>query len=234
MKLQHNPKLNNEFAKIDNLTYYPYVGEDFYNQDKRVMVYAHNIYCESWKYEKELIRTSSKTHFADALEEFAYQKGFWTKSFRNFIKGALGLTRDYSEKSDKNTIDLIDSFVSKISYTNFIDGLVKSDVAINVTIDNRLIQKSRDNQKKILEILNITHCISWGAKVYNHIIHLEGYEIIESRPLTKKGFGYAKIRNLKNGQVIHVLKTFHPSMPSFGQLKKETHDIFSWFFSLDK
>lgn len=232
MTLKHNNEFDSSFSKLSNLDFYPYVGEQFGIEDKRIMIYAHNIYCESEKYESELIRTNSKTHFADAIKEFTYKKGYWTKAFQNFLKGILGFTEDYSKNSDPNTLNKIDSFVSKICYTNFINGLVKSDAAIDISIPDKLIKESKANQNEILQILNITHCITWGKNVYNHIIDLADFEIIESRDLGKKGFGYAKIKNVKNNQIIHVLKIYHPSMPSFGHYKKETHSIFKWFLTL--
>jgi len=232
MKYQHNQNFDSEFSKIKNLKFYPYVGEKYGEDQKRIMVYAHNIPVPSEKFEAELLRTKSKTHFADALSEYTFIKGDWTKSFRNFIKGTLGLDKDYSKSSDVEIINKIDEFVEGITYTNFINGLVKSETQNNAKISEEQRKESITIQNEIIQILNSTHCIAWGKNVFEHILEFPDFEVIETKKIDKIGFGYVKIQNKINLNTINVLKVFHPSMPSFGQLKSETHDIFKWLSPL--
>jgi len=226
-KFNNNNKFDNKFEKIDGVTWYPYVGQDFEkSENQRIMVFAHNIPCEPEKYESEIIRTKSKTFFADVLDEYTYIKENWSLAFRNFIKGAVGLTKDYSKNSEPEIIDKIDNFVKRISYTNFIDGLVKTDKKTTVYIPEIQIVKSKKINLQILQNLNITHCICWGREVYKYVCEYSQTPINETE-LTK-GFSRCQI-TLSNNQNIKVLKIYHPSMPSFRHLSKETHKIFEEF-----
>jgi hypothetical protein len=73
--------------------------------------------------------------------------------------------------------------------------------------------------------------VCWGKDVFNYLTKLSGYKVIESRKLSRKGFGYAKLENLETNKTIHALKVFHPSMPSFGVYKKETQMILNEFYT---
>lgn len=232
MKFKHNGAFNDQFQEIPDIRFYPYVGERFESEETRIIVFAHNTYTSSERYESEQIRTQSKTHFADALNEYTYNKGKWTKTWRNFIKASLNIRFNFSASSDISIIRKIDEFVEKLSYTNYINDIVKSDKAINVDISQELKTKSHLINKRLIEILNITHCICWGKHVFNYIMRLDGYEVIEKRKLSKKGFGYAKIKNSQTDKIIHVLKVFHPSMPGFGVYSKKTQEILSEFYSM--
>ncbi len=230
MKLEHNNLFNHQFAEIPGIRFYPYVGKNFNKQEKRIIVFAHNIYCKPEKYEAEQIRTKSRTHFADALEEYTYRRGWWTKSWRNFIKASLSINFNFTSNSNNEIISKIDDFVEKISYVNYINDIVKSKGSINVDVGQELINKSNNINKELLDILNITHCVCWGKDVFKYLTNLDIYEVIESYKLPRKGFEYAKLRNTEKGTIIHSLKIFHPSMPSFGVYNKETQKILEDFY----
>ena len=137
---------------------------------------AYNIPCPLDIYEAEQIRTSSKTHFADALGEFTYQQGWWTTTFRNFIKGSLGITENYSINSDIKVTSSIDKFVSEITYANYINDLVPSDNSLNVTIEPQLLKRSNNINKEIFNILKVSHIVCWGKFVFNHYLITRGYK----------------------------------------------------------
>lgn len=238
MNFPNNTIYNDSFSQINNIRFYPYVGQNFPDSNKKILVMAYNIPCPLEIYESEQIRTSSKTHFADALGEFTYYQGWWTTTFRNFIKGSLGICENYTINSDISIKSKIDNFVNEISYANYINDLVPSDNPVNVIIETKLLERSHSINREIFKVLNTSHIVCWGKQVFNHILSQPDVKIISrvSNFCTieglnhKKGFEYAQI-SLGN-QKIHLLKIFHPSMPSFGHKKKETHKIFDWFYKL--
>ena len=202
------------------------------------MIFAHNIYCSSSKFEAELERTKSPTHFSDALDEYVYVQAKWTTAFRNFIKGSLAIKENYSIDSNEETKGKINDFINRISFTNYINDLVKSETANNVTIDPKLLKISSEINTKLLLILDVTHIICWGKNVFNYIMALDDVKILERHNLKeidglvfRNGFEYSKIQF--KGKEIHILKTFHPSMPSFGHKNDNTHNIFNWFYNLN-
>lgn len=226
-KFPHNNKFDNQFSKIANITWYPYVGQEFGKDNKRIMVYAHNIPVKVEDFDYEVKRTSKPTFFADVLGEYTYINEKWSEAFRNFIKGAVGLTTNYSINSSPEIIVEIDKFVNKIAYNNFIDGLVKTNSKTNVYIPQEQIERSIKINLEVLKILNITHCICWGKEVFNYVCKYTSIPIKEEKLAT--GFGRCKIQ-LETGEEIKLLKIYHPSMPSFRHLHKSTHEIFEDFF----
>jgi len=229
-KFIHNSQYNNQFTKIDKITWFPYVGQDFGKTANRIMVYAHNIPFAEQGFEAEVKRTASPTFFADCLDEYTYINESWSMAFRNFVKGAVGLTENYSKNSSPEIINKIDNFVRQIAYTNFIDGLVKTNSKTNVYIEQEQIDRSRKINLEILKILNITHCICWGNEVFKHVASYATKPFTENNLTT--GFSFSKIQ-ISNNQTINVLKVFHPSMPNFKHLQTSTHEIFKKFLNLD-
>lgn len=233
MKFPNNSAYKEKFSNIESIRFYPYVGQDFGVDGKRIMVFAHNIPVSSDKFEAELEKTADPNHFADKLAGYTYDELPWAKAFRNFIKGSVGLKKNYNKNSSKDVLDNVDSFVKKIAFTNFINELVESDSPVNVDVPKQEIERSKKINNEILKILDVTHCVCWGDKVYKYLLSLPEFDVIKKENLGKKGFGYALIKNQNSSQQIHVLKIHHPSMPGFGQLKDDTHEIFKWFYNLD-
>jgi len=233
MKFPINSKFQEKFSEIPGIQFYPYVGQDYGIENKRILVFAHNIPVSSEKYEKDLERTDDPNHFAEQMVGYVYDQQNWARAFRNFIKGSLGLKKNYSRKSPSEITDKIDEFVEKIAFVNFINGLVKSNGQINAKGSKEDIERSKRINNEILKILEPTHCVCWGKDVYGYLLTLDDFELIEEKKVKKKGFGYALIKNKNNSHRIHVLKAHHPSMPGFSQLKDKTHKIFEWFYGLE-
>jgi uracil-DNA glycosylase len=238
MKFQNNTIFNDKFEKIEAVRFYPYVGKQFPNQQKRILVFAHNMYTEPEKHESEQLRTTSKTHFANAMEEFTYQQKWWTKTFRNFVKGSLAINENFTSNSSIEIVARVDQFVEKISYINYINDIVPSNRANNVTVETELIQKSHHINKEFIKILDTTHIVCWGKQVFNYLLsqpditikeRIKNFEKNEGLK-NRKGFEYVKIE--LDGKTIHILKVFHPSMPSFGQYNVGTQNIMNWFYRL--
>lgn len=222
------------FSEIENIRYYPYVGENYKSSKNKILIFAHNIPVKPEEFEKEQIRTASKTHFADAIGEFVYTQEKWTKPFRNFVKGSLGLKINFNKNSSEEVKNKINEHVKSLSYINYINNLVPSKTRRNVKIEKELIDLSTEINNQLYEILATTHIVCWGKPTFDYLVRQKGVKIFEKtslltdRKIKKKGFEFAKIHI--NGRFINVLKVFHPSMPSFGHKKESTHRIFDWFY----
>lgn len=236
MKFLNDLTFYEKFSKIEDIKYYPYVGLNFNNEQKKILIFAHNIYCDPKKFETELERTKSPTHFSDALAEYAYVQAKWTTAFRNFIKGSLAINENYSKSSSIETMDKINNFISKVSFTNYINDLVKSERANNVDVPNELVKKSHTINQELISILKVTHIVCWGNQVFDYIlkkasnIEMKSFNDIENLS-PSRGFGYAKID--LNGRRVHLLKVHHPSMPYFGHKNINTQNILKWFYELN-
>ena len=151
----------------------------------------------------------------------------YTKSFRNFLKGALGIHHNFDENSVEAVV--IDDYLSKICYTNYINDFVITEEKNNVIIPAEQLERSRIINEQLLEILKPTHLICWGKEVFQYLISNPRYKTLEAKNLGKPGFNYAKIQDVATNQTFHLLKVFHPSMPGFGVYDEKTHEIFAWF-----
>jgi len=229
MKFKNNPFYITEFSKIQDIKFYPYVGMDYPKRDKRVLVFAHNIPVTKEYYEKDKWKEQNPTHFADAMEELTYMKTNWTVTNRNFIKGAVGLSSNYSENSEQSIVEKVDSFVEGIAFANFINGLVVTERNVNANVPAEMIRTSKKIAYEIIKILNPTHIVCWGSAVYQYLTTMPNFKVIKTMKVNQKGFSYTLIEHDSNP--IHTLKVFHPSMPSFKHSRSSTHDIFQNFFN---
>jgi len=230
MKFPHNTYFNSQFDRIPGLKWYPYVGGSFGVNPQRVMVYAHNIPIKPEEFEAKSIEFQSKSTWADCIEEYAYEQGWWTEAFRYFVKGAAGLCENYTRNSSPEIIAKVDDFLSGISYGNFIQGLVKSDSQM-AQADSALVVESKRINKEILGILGITHCICWGAPVFDYVKAIPGWTAENEKSYEQRGFGYCLVRR-DSAAPMHVLKIHHPSMPNFKAYSAETQQIISDFLQM--
>ena len=99
MKILSNQSFQTNFQKIPNIRSYPYVGENYDSAEVKILVLAHNRYCHPLDWEDVKRNTADPNHFADSVGEFAFTKAWYTKSFRNFLKGALGIKNNFDENS---------------------------------------------------------------------------------------------------------------------------------------
>lgn len=230
MKFPTSRHLEPQLKAIPELRFYPYVGEKYEQQEKRILVLANNRYCDPLDWEDVKIRTADPYHFADIMEEFTYEQKWYTKAFRQFIKGSLGITTNFNVNSIE--AKAVEDFIERISYTNYINDFVISDGKTNLEIPFVQLERSRIIHEKQVEILDPTHIVCWGKEVFSYIVSNRRYQISELKSLPKNGFGYALVKDAVTKKKIHVLKTFHPSMPGFGVYHPDTHQIFDWFYSL--
>ena len=234
MKYINDPEFIKFFNEIENIRFFPFVGVNYKSSKKKILIFAHNIPVDPERYKKEQLRTKSKTHFADAMGEYVYKQKKWTKAFRNFVKGSLGIKSNFNKNSSEDLKNKINEHIKSISYINYINNLVPSRSQNNVKIEKKLIDLSTEINNQIYEILGTTHIVCWGKPTFDYLVRQKGVEIYEKtalltdRKIKKKGFEFAKIHI--NGRFINVLKVFHPSMPSFGHKKESTHKIFDWFY----
>lgn len=230
MKFPHNTSFNSRFDKIDGLEWYPYVGEKYDQSTQKLMVYAHNIPSKPEELAARTTEFSPKNTWSDAVEEYAYWPLRHTKTFRSFVQGLAGLDSPYYYDSPSEVTTKVDVLLARISYINFIQGLVPGESQMT-TAEPEHVDRSKQINRRILEILNTSHCICWGKHVFNHVTTLDGWTVLERQNLELSGFGYGLIQH-KDGRKIHVLKVFHPAMPGFYATSHKTHKIFSDFLAL--
>lgn len=229
-KFENSSQYHDDFVKVKEAIFYPYVGKNFEEADKKIMVFAHNIPVKPNYWEAQILKRADPYHFANALEEFTYRREGYTKTWRNFIKGALGLKINFTRNSPPEILEKVDDFVENIAYINFINDFVKTKNHNNAFVPKDLKEKSIRVNNEYLQILNITHCICWGGPVLDYMKRLPDFKVVKNQKMDKKGFELMWLENEKSDQKIKVLKVFHPSMPSFGIYKKSTHQIFEDFF----
>lgn len=104
------------------------------------------------------------------MEEFVYQQGWWTSTFRKLIKGSLGITENYNRYSNESIINSIDEFVYSIAFVNYINDNIPTSSSINVNIPIEIVKEIHIINKQFVNILMPTHVVCWGKEVYNHLI----------------------------------------------------------------
>ena len=195
------------------------------------MVFAHNIPIPPNDYERRLVEWSDPATWANAVEEYTYEQGWWTEAFRYFIKAATGLKSNFNGESDRAVTDLVDGFVNGMAYLNFIQDLVKSEGQIaNATWEQ--VELSKKVNREYLKILEITHCICWGTPTYGYVKSLDGYRVISEHPAGERGFSSCVLET-DTGKRMNVLRIFHPSMPQgFSPYSESTQRIIAEFLAL--
>lgn len=216
------------FSKVQGARWYPYVGKDFGSQGRRIMVYAHNIPIKPEDYEMCLEKWRDPWCWANCIEEYTYVQGWWTEAFRFFVKAAAGLAQNYTANSPNEVTEKVDSFVHKIAYINFIQDLVKSDSQMaNASPDQ--IETSKHINREFLKILGVTHCICWGKPTYLYMQSIQGARLLQEQNEGKRGFS-SSVLDLGFGSPIHLLRIYHPSMPSYlDPFSDTTHQIIRRF-----
>jgi len=237
MKFQRDESFDARFDKIPDIRWYPYVGKHFGENGARIMVYAHNIPIATKCYDKMREDCKPKDSWARCLEEYIYPEkspGFrrrYTNTFRGFIKGAVGLKANYGEDSEPSIIQRVDSFVERIAYLNFIQDLVKSDKALAYA-EPEQIERSKEVNREILKVLDITHCICWGKPTYEYVCSIPGFnKVLPEKYEGKSGFSSCVI-DVGGGKTMQCLRIHHPSMPGFGPFSDTTQSIISRFLEL--
>ncbi len=211
MKFIRNKSFDATFAQIPDIRWFPYVGPKFGTAGRRIMVYAHNIPVRHEEYESRLQKWKDPAYWADAVEEYTYDQGWWTEAFRYFVKAAAALEENYHAESPEEVQNQVDSLVDQIAYLNFIQDLVKSEEPMaNATWEQA--EMSKRINRKILKILKITHCICWGKPTYEHVRSISGYIAGTDKPEQKRGFSSCVV-DAGDGHSFQILRIFHPSMP---------------------
>ena len=233
-KFPRDKRFDARFDEVKDLIWYPYVGKRFGENGVRVMVYGHNAYLNAQDYEKTKKKwVSDKAEWANCIEEYTYEHGWYTKAFRYFIKGAVGLKSDffgYGERiSDPSILERVDSFIEQIAWINFIQDAVKSDKAL-AYVEPEQIERSIKINREILKILNVTHCICWGKPTYEYVCSRSSFNILSEKHEGKRGFSSCVI-DVGGGKTMRCLKTYHPSMPGFGPFSDATFSIISGFLN---
>ena len=142
-KFPHNPKFDPQLEQIPDIVWYPYVGQHFDQHPQKLMVFAHNAYMDAATYAVRKADFEQKSVWADCVEEYTYEQGWWTNAFRYFVKGAVGLKENYGYFSSTQVIDSVDAFVNRIAYINFIQGLVISDRALTGAEGDKVALRDR-------------------------------------------------------------------------------------------
>lgn len=103
-----NKSKDSEFQKIDELKWLPFVGEKYFDSDKKVMIIGESHYQE--ENEHSIKRNNKVTFTREILSEIAIEKQYWkTKIFQNFNRALF--------RTDKiNTTELW----KKLVFYNFV------------------------------------------------------------------------------------------------------------------
>lgn len=229
MKFSHNPQFDQEFDRIPGIVWYPYVGQRFPHCPQKLMVFAHNAPATEKEYERRKSHYEKRSMWNECIEDYTYQRGWWTEAFRFFLKGAVGLRENYGPSSDPAVIDRVDRFVDRIAWINFVQGMVQSERARTLAKPEQ-VERSKRINREILEILQITHCICWGKPVFEYVSAIEGNRVLTNENLDQAGFGYRLIQNGR-GRRMHLLKVYHPSMPRYKPYSSKTQDIVTAFLA---
>lgn len=230
-KFPSNTQFDVQFDTVDGLVWYPYVGKHFGKNGVRVMVYGHNAYLKAEDYEKtKKAWLADKAGWANCIDEYTYEQAWYTKTFRSFIKGSVGLKSNFLENVTNPTIlKQVDAFVAQIAWINFIQDAVKSEKAL-ASAEPEQIERSKVINREILKILDITHCICWGKPTYDYVCSISGFKILSEKYEGKSGFASC-VMDVGGGKTMRCLKTYHPSMPGFDPFSDDTFSIISGFLN---
>lgn len=230
MKFPRDTSFDSQFATVEGARWHPFVGKDFRSNGRRLLVYAHNIPIPPDEYESRIHEWKDPAEWANAIEEYTYEQGWWTEAFRYFIKGAVGLTQNYNGNSEPSVIQAVDRFVNGMAYLNFIQDLVKSETQMaNATWEQ--VRLSQKINREYVRILEPTHCICWGTPTYRYVTSMDGYRIISEEAAGKRGFSSCLLET-DTGRLLNVLRIFHPSMPQgFSPYSESTQRIIAGFLA---
>lgn len=228
MTFDRDKSFDQSFNNIPHLKWYPYIGPNFHKDGNRLMVFAHNMAANKNNVAESLKKSEAPGYWADSIYQYIYWKAPWTKAPRAFIKGSLGLKKDFGEESEASVRERVNTFVNQIAYVNFIQDVVVSDTPMTEGTPEQ-IRVSKTINKEILNILKVTHCIAWGKPTYGYIKNIEGYRVKSERSEGKAGFSSCVIDT--GDFEFKLLKVFHPSMPSFSPFSVKTHQIISGFLA---
>lgn len=230
MRFPRNTSFDSLFAGVEGARWHPFVGKDFGSNGRRLMVYAHNIPIKPAEYERKLVEWADPATWANAIDEYTYEQGWWTEAFRYFIKGAVGLKENYNANSSATVTDAVDRFVNGMAYLNFIQDLVKSEGQI-ATASWEQVTLSQKVNRDFLRTLEISHCICWGTPTYNYLKSIQGYRVLSEQSEGKRGFSSSVVETETNTR-LKVLRIFHPSMPQgFSPYSESTQKIIAEFLS---
>jgi len=225
MKFPRDTQFDTSLNKIQDLTWYPYIGSNYLTSEQRVFVFAHNIPVRPEDYEEKLKDWGSKDYWARCIEEYTYVRKPYTKAFRSFVKSIV--KTKFDDNPDADTQFRVDEFIKKICYLNYIQDLVVGNTQLTVA-NSTQIEKSKLINKSILNILKPTHCICWGRHVFNYIKQTQGFGISGPDKTLRKGFAINFV-TMDDGHEIKLLKVYHPSMPSFSPYSEATQNIIHSF-----
>jgi len=227
-RFPHNSKFDALFEKIPDIVWFPYVGEEFGREQRRLLVLAHNVPVSEEVYRRRP-DMQHRLFWTKTLDEYTYTPGWWTRTFRLFVKGAVGLEQNFTSVSETSVQERVDAFVRSIAYINFVQGVVVSERQIT-RASLQQIESSKFINGALLSILEPTHCICWGSHVFAHLSAMQGYRAGDSRPIGPRGF-LSRVLHDAEGRAIQVLRVYHPSMPRFSALSPSTHATIAEFLS---
>ncbi len=229
MEIPKDSTYEPEFDTIECLRWYPFVGQRFRDSGNRALVFAHNIPVRKSDIENRKSQWSSKATWANAINEYTYSKRNYKRAFRSFVKAGSALTCNFDESSNPSTLKRVSNFLETISYVNFIQDIVVSEVQ-NALATPEQIEISKRIAVDLFEVLDVTHCICWGAHVTDYILSTEGTTDVKFSPLPRAGFGFGTFKTT-TGRQVEILKVYHPGMPSFGCYSKQTQSLISSFMN---
>lgn len=155
-----NKEFDSEFDKIEDLTWYPWVGKDYKNSDYKILVIGESQYavdeegefCEETSKAFLNSKEISREFFFEAVEQSVETKTFYTSLFKTYM----------DEVSKEN----LEMFAGNISFYHFFQ-----------TVDEKVSGNSRNKEERLLswkiwgEVVNVLKpdlCIVHGISMHKY------------------------------------------------------------------
>lgn len=194
------------FSEIDGLTWLPYVGENYFNNDPRILVIGESHYQE--ENATSIRRAKDVKLTRDMLTDFGINRKYWkTKIFQNFYKALF--------RTDKiNSVELW----KNLAFYNFVQRPMTN---------NKKRPSKSDYENgwlttfKLMEVLKPNVCFFIGVESSNHL-----HSVIKKSNFEKKSFKEdSKISNTKPRKAVITDKLGNEIKLIFIQ---HTSSRFSW------
>lgn len=206
MKEILDKSFDSEFDKIENLTWYPWVGKDYTFNKRRVLVIGESHYVNenadenNGKREQELL--SDNTHTRDCLYEVLIDKSWNNRTYSRLMEALY----------DRGIIPDNKTALSKIAYYNFIQ--TPMDYTVRERPNSSHYITAWECFLKVITILYPTDCIFIGVEsisLFEEFMKKCGVPYTEINTLEKRNNTYPQRTSIKLNHDINIVFIKHSS-----------------------